>query len=135
MSSVVERRRAVWPNPKTRAEAARLYAGGMELRDVLERYPNEVVSDFGGKPRGAARRAIYAHYALLQESIGEPDIDPDDRVAVERVIREEGPEIASCRTGSALSKYKADFPDVMNRFPNLKWWASQAPPNWPREVH
>ncbi|ORA32032.1 hypothetical protein BST20_25725 [Mycobacterium branderi] len=103
----------------------------MELRDVLERYPNEVISVSGGKPRGAARRAIYAHWALLQEMVGEPDIDPDDRLAVERVIREEGPEIAMCRTGSALTKYKADFPE-MNRFPNLAWWASQAPSNWPR---
>jgi hypothetical protein len=131
MSFVLERRRAFWPNPQTRAEAARLYAEGMELREVLERYPNEVISVSGGKPRGAARRAIYAHWALLQENVGEPDIDPDDRVAVERVIREEGPEIAQCRTGSALTKYKADFPE-MDRFPALAWWASQAPSSWPR---
>lgn len=132
MSSVLERRRALWPNPLTRAEAARLYAEGMELKAVLERFPNEVISVSGDKSRGAARRAIYAHYALLQESVGEPDIDPDDRAAVERVIRAEGPEIAMCRTGSALTKYKADFPAEMNRFPNLAWWASQAPSSWPR---
>ena len=131
MGFVLERRRALWPNPQTRAEAARLYAEGTELREVLERYPNEVISVSGGKPRGAARRAIYAHYALLQESVGEPDIDPDDRAAVERVIREQGPEIAMCRTGSALTKYKADFPE-MDRFPDLAWWASQAPSSWPR---
>ena len=52
MSFVLERRRAFWPNPQTRAEAARLYAEGMELREVLERYPNEVISVSGGKPRG-----------------------------------------------------------------------------------
>lgn len=131
MNFVLERRRVHWPNPKTRAEAARLYEDGMELKEVLERYPNEIVTVWGGKERGAARRAIYAHYALLQESVGEPTIDPDDRAAVERVIREEGPEIAMCRTGSALTKYKADFPE-MGRFPNLAWWAGQAPSSWPR---
>jgi hypothetical protein len=103
----------------------------MALKEVLERYPNEVIAVSGGKPRGAARRAIYAHYALLQETVGKPDTDPDDRIAVERLIREEGPEIAMCRTGSALTKYKADFPE-MDRFPALAWWASQAPSNWPR---
>jgi hypothetical protein len=131
MSFVLERRRAFWPNPQTRAEAARLYAEGMELREVLERYPNEVISVSGGKPRGAARRAIYAHWALMQETVGEPDIHPDDRTAVERVIREEGMEIAKCRTGSALTKYHADFPE-MHRFPPLAWFASQAPSSWPR---
>jgi hypothetical protein len=59
------------------------------------------------------------------------DGDPDDRAVVERVIREEGPEIAMCRTGSALTRYKADFPE-MDRFPDLAWWASQAPSSWPR---
>ena len=52
MSTVLERRRAFWPNPDTRAEAARLYAAGMELREVLERYPDEVIRVSGGKPRG-----------------------------------------------------------------------------------
>jgi hypothetical protein len=131
MGFVLERRRAKWPNPQTRAEAARLYDEGMPLRDVLERYPDEVISVSGGKRRGAARRAIYAHWALRQESVGEPDIDPDDRAAVERVIREQGMEIAQCRTGSALTKYLADFPE-MDRFPNLRFWASQAPVSWPR---
>jgi hypothetical protein len=131
MSAVLRRRRALWPNPQTRAEAARLYAQGMELREVLERYPNEVISVSGGKRRGAARRAIYAHWALLQERVGEPDLDPADRAAVERVIREEGHEIAMCRAGSALTRYTADFPE-MDRFPDLAWWASQAPASWPR---
>jgi hypothetical protein len=108
-----------------------MYAEGMDLREVLERYPSEVISVSGGKPRGAARRAIYAHYALLQEHVGEPDVDPEDRTAVERLIREQGPEIAMCRTGSALTKYKVDFPE-MDRFPALDWWASQAPSSWPR---
>ena len=131
MSTVLERRRAFWPNPETRAEAARLYAAGMELREVLERYPDEVIRFSGGKPRGAARRAIYAHWALLQEIVGEPDTDPEDRTAVERVIRKQGHEIAQCRTGSALTRYRSDFPEV-NRFPPLAWFASQAPPSWPR---
>jgi hypothetical protein len=108
-----------------------MYAKGVELGEVLEHYPNEVISVSGGKSRGAARRAIYAHWALLQEIVGEPDIDPDDRAAVERAIREEGHEIAQCRTGSALTKYKADFPEL-DRFPALAWWASQAPSSWPR---
>lgn len=131
MGFVLDRRRAFWPDPKTRAEAAKLYAGGMELREVLELYPNEIIRVSGGKPRGAARRAIYAHWALLQERVGEPDIDPDDRVAVERVIREQGMDVAQCRTGSALTRYFADFPEL-DRFPDLRWWASQAPASWPR---
>jgi hypothetical protein len=48
--------------------------------------------------------------------------------AVERVIREKGPEIAQCRTGRALAKYKADLPG-MDRFPDLAWWASQPRPS------
>jgi hypothetical protein len=131
MNFVFDRRLAFWPDPQTRAEGARLYAEGLELREVLRRYPNEVISVSGGKPRGAARRAIYAHWALLQERMGEPDIDPDDTATVERVIREEGHEIAQCRTGSALTRFKANFPE-MDRWPALAWWASQAPPSWPR---
>ena len=49
MSRVSERRLRLWPDPVTRAEAAKLYEGGMELRAVLERYPNEVVTVDGGK--------------------------------------------------------------------------------------
>jgi hypothetical protein len=126
----VERRLAYWPNKETRAEAARLFAEGMELRKVLERYPDEVVSVNLGKRRGAARRAIWAHYALLQEAVGEPDVNPEDRAAVERVIRDEGVEVARCRTGSSLSKYE-DLPDI-KRWPDLKWYASQATSSWPR---
>ncbi|MDH6245508.1 hypothetical protein [Mycobacterium sp. OTB74] len=69
-----------------------------------------MVTVSSGKPRAAPRRAIYAHMALIQESIGEPDIDPDDRVAVERVIREQGRFVAMCRTGSGLNKYADVFP-------------------------
>ncbi|GAB1816713.1 hypothetical protein [Mycobacterium sp. MUNTM1] len=131
MSTVLERRLAKWPDPQTRAQAAALYAQGMELRAVLQGYPNEVISVSGGKTLGAARRAIYAYYALLQEITGESDTDPDDRLAVEQLIREQGLAIAMCRTGSALSKYKADFPEI-DRFPDLAWWASQTPSSWPR---
>jgi hypothetical protein len=131
MNRVVERRLAYWPNKQTRAEAARLFAGGMELGEVLARFPNEVPAVFRGTRRGAARRAIWAHYALLQEAVGEPDVDPEDRAAVERVVREEGAEVARCRTGSALSKYEKALPDL-GRFPPLAWYASQAPSNWPR---
>lgn len=56
---------------------------------------------------------------------------PDDRTAVERVIREEGVEMARCRTGSSLRQYEDDFPEL-KRFPNLAWYASQAPSSWPR---
>jgi hypothetical protein len=131
MNRVVERRLALWPNKQTRAEAARLLDGGMELGEVLARYPNEVIAVDRGKRRGAARRAIWAHYALLQEAVGEPDIDPEDRAAVKRVVREEGIEVARCRTGSHLSKYEKDLPEL-KRWPGLGWYASQAPSSWPR---
>jgi hypothetical protein len=131
MNRVVERRLSLWPNKQTRAEAARLLAGGMELGEVLARYPNEVVIVDRGKRRGAARRAIWAHYSLLQEAVGEPDVDPEDRAAVERVVHEEGAEVARCRTGSHLSKYQDDLPEL-KRFPPLAWYASQAPSGWPR---
>ncbi|MGV8071258.1 hypothetical protein PJO50_29485, partial [Mycobacterium kansasii] len=80
--------------------------------EVLARYPDEVVAVDRGKRHGAARRAIWAHYALLQEAVGEPDIDPADRTAVERVVREHGPEIARCRTGNALKMYENDLLDL-----------------------
>jgi hypothetical protein len=131
MNRVVERRLALWPNKQTRAEAARLLAGGMELGEVLARYPNEVIAVDRGKRRGAARRAIWAHYALLQEAAGEPDIGPGDRAAVERVVREEGADVARCRTGNALKMYEDDFPDL-NRWPDLTWYRRQAPSSWPR---
>lgn len=75
MNNIVERRLALWPNAKTRAEAAQLlYVKGWELGRVLALYPDEVVSEDRGVSRGAARRAIWAHYSLLQEAVGEPDI-------------------------------------------------------------
>ena len=131
MNRVVERRLALWPNEQTRAEAARLLAGGMELGEVLARYPNEVIAVDRGKRRGAARRAIWAHYALIQEAVGEPDVDPEDRSAVERVVREDGAEVARCRTGSSLKMYEYEFPDL-KRWPDLTWYRRQAPLSWPR---
>jgi hypothetical protein len=131
MNRVVERRLAYWPNPETRAEAARLFADGMELREVLARYPNEVPTDFRGTRRGAARRAIWAHYALVQEWVGEPDTDPQDVATVEQLIRDHVVEVARCRTGSSLSMHEPQIPEL-RRFPPLSWYASQAPPSWPR---
>ncbi|WP_156298227.1 hypothetical protein [Mycobacterium paragordonae] len=131
MNRVVERRLAYWPDLRTRAEAARLFADGMELRQVLARYPNEVPALFRGTRRGAARRAIWAHYALVQEFVGEPDTDPDDHAAVEQLVRLHGVEVARCRTGSSLSKHESCIPEL-RRFPPLAWYASQAPSSWPR---
>src|SRR5262249_10145088 len=131
MNRVAERRLTLWPNQQTRAEAARLLAEGMALSEVLARYPNEVIAVDRGKRRGAARRAICGHYALLQEAAGEPDIDPLDRVAVERLIRDEGIEVARCRTGDSLKRYEDEIPDL-RRWPALSWYASQAPDSWPR---
>lgn len=131
MNRVVERRLSLWPNKETRVEAARLLAGGMELGEVLARYPNEVIAVERGKRRGAARRAIWAHYALLQEAVGDPDIDPADRPAIERVVREQGVEVARCRTGCHLSKYEKELPEL-TRWPGLSWYAKQAPSSWPR---
>lgn len=65
---------------------------------MLALYPDEVVSQDRGVSRGAARRAIWAHYALLQEAVGEPDIDRRDFAEVERVVRTEGVEVARCRS-------------------------------------
>ncbi|BBZ03546.1 hypothetical protein MCHIJ_29830 [Mycolicibacterium chitae] len=103
----------------------------MELGEVLARYPDEVIAVDRGKRRGAARRAIWAHYALLQETAGEPDIDPGDRTAVERVVRDEGAEVARCRTGSPLKMYEDAIPDL-RRWPDLAWYLRQAPASWPR---
>jgi len=41
------------------------------------------------------RRAIYAHWALLQGIQGEPDTDPDDAVAVKQINAAEGFERAA----------------------------------------
>lgn len=134
MNRVVERRLALWPDTQTRAEAARLfYVEGWELGKVLALYPNEVITSDRGVSRGAARRAIWAHYAVIQEAVGEPDVDPDDRAAVERLIREEGVEVARCRTGSSLDKYKDDFREL-DRRPDTDWYERQAPPSWPVDV-
>lgn len=129
MNRFVERRLAYWPNAQTRAEAARLfYVERWGLGKVLALYPNEVISKYKNEPRrGAARRAIWAHWALTQEAVGEPDIDPDDAAAVARVVREEGAMVAACRTGDPLSQYNTTFPD-------LDWYKLQAPPSWPVDV-
>lgn len=127
MNQVVQRRLGLWPNPQTRAEAAHLlYVKGWELGRVLTLFPDDVASEDGGVSRGAARRAVWAHYSLLQEAIGEPDVDPGDIDEVERLIRTRGIEVARCRTGSHLGQY--------NTFPNLDWYEQQAPPSWPRET-
>lgn len=133
MNRVVERRLAYWPNEQTRAEAARLLVEEeMTLAKVLDLFPNEVVISFGNEPpRGAARRAIWAHYALLQEYVGEPNLDPADRAAVEQVVREEGIEVARCRTGNSLDRYKDVIPEL-GRWPGLSWYKSQAPSSWKR---
>lgn len=47
---LVEQRLGYWPNAVTRAEATRLFAGGMSLARVLARYPDEVVSVRDGTP-------------------------------------------------------------------------------------
>jgi hypothetical protein len=120
---VVERRLAKWPDANSRADAARLFAEGASLAEVLCRYPEAVPKQFQGKPIEPARRAIYAHYALLQELQGEPDTDPEDSATVEGIIGSEGIEWARVRTGSALTKYRNDWP-------GLRWYRSQAPPSW-----
>lgn len=125
MNRVVERRLALWPNAQTRAEAAHLlYVKGWELGRVLALYPDEVVTKDRGVVRGAARRAIWAHYSLLQEAVGEPDVDPTNTAEVERIVRTKGVEVARCRTGSHLKQY--------DNFPNLAWYERQAPASWPR---
>jgi hypothetical protein len=64
----LERRRAFWPNPHTRAEAAQLYAERMELREVLGRYPNEVIRASGGQAaRSCAPRDLRALGAYAGE--------------------------------------------------------------------
>lgn len=115
---------ALWPNGQTRAEAADLlYNKGWELGRVLALYPDEVVSKDRGVVRGAARRAIWAHYSLLQEAVGEPDVDPGNAAEVEHLVRTQGIEVARCRTGSHLPEF--------DTFPDLSWYERQAPPSWP----
>lgn len=103
-----------------------MFAEGTALGEILRRYPEAVPSQYRGKPVQPARRAIYAHYALLQEMQGEPDVNPADRATVEQLISEQGIEWARARTGSALTKYRNDWPD-------LSWYRSQAPERWTAE--
>lgn len=101
MNRVAKRRLALWPNDQTRAEAARLLTvDGWDLGRVLRRYhikgqPDEVVlvdpTRNDGIERGRARRAQYAAWALVQEAVGEPDIDRNDAEAIARVVAEHGP--------------------------------------------
>jgi hypothetical protein len=86
---VVARRLEKWPHDESRSEGARMLAEGASLAEVLRRYPEAVPNVYRGKPVEPARRVIYAHYALLQELQGEPDIDPADGATVEKVIRDQ----------------------------------------------
>jgi hypothetical protein len=87
---VVARRLEKWPDGESRAEAARMLGDGVPLTDVLRRYPECVPNVARDKPVEPARRAIYAHYALLQELQGTPDVDPKDSATVEEIIRKQG---------------------------------------------
>jgi hypothetical protein len=100
-----------------------MLADGASLAVILRRYPDGPIATRSGKPILPERRAIHAHYALLQELQGEPDTDPDNAAVVERIIREEGLERARVRTGSALTSYRNEWPD-------LAWYRSQAPAGW-----
>jgi hypothetical protein len=106
-------------------------AEGDSLAEVLRRYPDEVLSEFPrgrfqGQPVRLDRRAIKAHYALLQELQGAPDVDPADSATVEQIISNQGVEWARVRTGSALNRYR-------NVWPDLSWSRSQAPERWTTE--
>jgi hypothetical protein len=126
LNFVVARRLEKWPHGESRAEAARMLAEGADLGEVLRRYPEAVPNEYRGNPIEPARRAIYAHYALIQELQGEPDVDPADSATVEQIIRNQGIEWARARTGSALTRYRNDWPD-------LRWYRSQAPERWTTE--
>jgi hypothetical protein len=125
---VVRRRLTLWPDPQSRSAAARMYADGASLAEVLLEYPDGPIArrPEDGEPARPDRRAIYAHWALLQEIQGEPDTDPNDSVAVKRLIAEKGYEQAAVQTGSALAKYGG-------KRPNLRWYREQAPPEWQDE--
>jgi hypothetical protein len=86
LNVVVACRLEKWPHG-SRAEAARMRANGTPLAEVLRRYPEALPDGFLGRPVEPARRATYAHYALLQELQGEPDVDPADSEAVEQILR------------------------------------------------
>ncbi|RIS67516.1 hypothetical protein D2E70_16215 [Mycobacteroides abscessus] len=126
MNFVVTRRLEKWPHAESRAEAAQMFNSGTPLGEALRCYPDAAPSRWKGKPVEPARRVIYAHYALLQEIQGAPDVDPGDAAAVEKIIRDEGIARACARTGSALTRYR-------NVWPPLSWYRSQAPESWLRE--
>jgi hypothetical protein len=107
---------------QSRADARRGRLAGGGFRAL----PDATVSEYRGKPVEPARRAIYAHYALLQDLPGEPDVDPTDGASVEQIIREQGVDWARVRTGSALCRYR-------NVWPGLVWYRSQAPERWTLE--
>jgi hypothetical protein len=81
-----------------------------------------------GIERGKARRAQWAAWALIQEAVGEPDIDRGDADAIARVVDRYGPVwgpiYAGCHTGTSLDEYNDQHPDE-------RWWASHAPEHWP----
>jgi hypothetical protein len=70
-------------------------------------------------PRQASRTrpAFRAHYALLQEIHGDPDVDPADVAIVELIIPNHGIEWACTRTGSAFTRHR-------NQWPDLRWLRS-----------
>ena len=72
-------------------------------------YPDAVPNRWKGKPVEPARHALYAHYALLQEIRGEPDVDRADAAAVEKIIHDEGIADGVYRTGSAFTRYRNDW--------------------------
>jgi len=140
VNRVAERRLALWPNNQTRAEAARLLTvERWDLGRVLMEYNkpghDEVVlvdpTKSDGIERGKARRAQWAAWALIQEAVGEPDIDRDDSDAIARVVhrygRVWGPIYAGCHTGTSLDEYNDQRPDE-------SFWASHAPEHWPDHV-
>ncbi|ALM19126.1 hypothetical protein [Mycobacteroides abscessus] len=128
MNFVVARRLEKWPNAESRAEAAQMFNSGLSLAEVLRRFPDAVPNLWKGKPVDPARRVIYAYYALLQEIQGEPDVDPTDAAKVEKIIRDEGIALACIRTGSALTRYR-------NEWPPLRWYRDQAPESWSSEYN
>jgi len=130
-NAVVERRLEYWPNDETRAEAARLYARGRTLGEVLAQFPDEVPDTFRGEWHDAIRRAIWAHYSLIQELVGEPDLDPDsadDLDVMAQILRDhharEGIVWVKCRAGAHLG-------DLLgNSWPDRTWYKNQAPASW-----
>ncbi|MCM3898071.1 hypothetical protein [Gordonia sputi] len=85
--------------------------------------PDAVPNRWKDKPVEPARRVIYAYYALLQEIQGEPDVDSADAAKVEKIIRDEGIARAYIRSGSALTRYR-------NEWPPVPWYRDQAPESW-----